>query len=84
MKLVDKVDLELEEEREGRSRRRRRQKRKVNKGWLKQRYEAGDPEVGLLGDPSGKFDYYVLYPKHSGRPSDPILPPTSSQIPLQY
>ena len=30
---------------------------------LKERYEAGDPEVDLLGEPSGKFDYYVLYPR---------------------
>ncbi|MDF3573190.1 hypothetical protein, partial [Enterobacter cloacae] len=30
---------------------------------LKMRYETGDPEVGLLGEHSGKFDYYVLYPK---------------------
>ncbi|GAA0163661.1 hypothetical protein LIER_19469 [Lithospermum erythrorhizon] len=29
---------------------------------LKQRYEAGDPKVDLLGEPSGKgFEYYVLY-----------------------
>ena len=30
---------------------------------LKERYEAGDPEVDLLGEPFGKFDYYVFYPK---------------------
>ena len=30
---------------------------------LKERYEAGDPEVDLLGEPSGKFDYYILYPR---------------------
>ena len=30
---------------------------------LKERYDIGDPEVDLLGEPSGKFDYYVLYPK---------------------
>jgi len=29
---------------------------------LKERFEAGDPKVGLLGESSGKFDYYVLYP----------------------
>lgn len=28
---------------------------------LKERYDAGDPEVGILGEHSGKFDYYVLY-----------------------
>ena len=30
---------------------------------LKERYEVGDPEVDLLGEPSGKFEYYVLYPR---------------------
>ncbi|GKE51786.1 hypothetical protein Tco_1486942 [Tanacetum coccineum] len=40
---------------------------------LKRRYEKGDPTVGLLGEPSGKFDYYVLYPKVE--PSQPLSPP---------
>lgn len=35
-------------------------------------YKAGDPRVGLLGEPSGKFDYYVLYP--DPLPSEPIIP----------
>nr|GFA17260.1 putative zinc finger, CCHC-type [Tanacetum cinerariifolium] len=35
-------------------------------------YEKGDPTVGLLGEPSGKFDYYVLYPK--AKPSQPLSP----------
>ena len=26
---------------------------------LKERYEAGNPEVDLLGESSGKLDYYV-------------------------
>ncbi|GAA0141820.1 hypothetical protein LIER_42678 [Lithospermum erythrorhizon] len=31
---------------------------------LKKRYEAGDPEFNLLGEPSGiEFEYYVLYSK---------------------
>ena len=34
---------------------------------LKERYEAGDPEVDLLGEPSGKFDYYVFYPGPKNR-----------------
>ncbi|KAI3813875.1 hypothetical protein L1987_18610 [Smallanthus sonchifolius] len=42
---------------------------------LKKRYEAGDPSVGLLGEPSGKFDYYVLYgdspPKSKPKPCKP-------------
>ncbi|KAI3824590.1 hypothetical protein L1987_06053 [Smallanthus sonchifolius] len=36
-------------------------KKKGSQKSLKKRYEAGDPRVGLLGEPSGKFDYYVLY-----------------------
>ncbi|KAM7514863.1 hypothetical protein LguiA_004446 [Lonicera macranthoides] len=28
---------------------------------LEERYRAGDNTVGLLGEPSGKFDYYVTY-----------------------
>ncbi|GKE05920.1 hypothetical protein Tco_1397938 [Tanacetum coccineum] len=38
-------------------------KRKSSQQKLKRRYEKGDPTVGLLGEPSKKFDYYVLYPK---------------------
>ena len=41
----------------------RRQKKKSTQQILRERYEAGDPEVDLLGEPSGKFDYYVLYPR---------------------
>ncbi|GJV21837.1 hypothetical protein Tco_1370857 [Tanacetum coccineum] len=40
---------------------------------LKRRYEKGDPTVGLLGEPPGKFDYYVVYPK--AEPSQPLSPP---------
>ncbi|KAI3797297.1 hypothetical protein L1987_32553 [Smallanthus sonchifolius] len=36
-------------------------KKKGSQKSLKKRYEARDPSVGLLGEPSGKFDYYVLY-----------------------
>ncbi|GJZ43210.1 hypothetical protein Tco_0590465 [Tanacetum coccineum] len=49
---------------------------KKRKSWqqkLKRRYEKGDPTVGLLGESSGKFDYYVLYPK--AEPSQPPSPP---------
>ncbi|GJZ14294.1 hypothetical protein Tco_0549524 [Tanacetum coccineum] len=35
-------------------------KRKSSQQKLKRRYEKGDPTVGLLGDPLGKFYYYVL------------------------
>ncbi|GKA69217.1 putative zinc finger, CCHC-type containing protein, partial [Tanacetum coccineum] len=48
-------------------------KRKSSQQKLKRRYEKGDPTVGLLGEPSGKFDYYVLYPK--AEPSQPLSPP---------
>ena len=41
----------------------RRRKKKSTQQILKERYEAGDPEVDLLGELSGKFDYYVFYPR---------------------
>ena len=40
-----------------------KRKKKSSQQKLKERYEAGDPEVDLLGEPSGRFDYYVLYPR---------------------
>ena len=40
-----------------------RRKKKSSQQMLKERYEAGDPEVDLLGKPLRKFDYYVLYPR---------------------
>lgn len=39
---------------------------------LQEKYENGDPKVGLLREPSGKFDYYVLYPINK---PDNLLPP---------
>ena len=30
---------------------------------LRQRFEDGDPEVGILGESGDKYDYFVLYPK---------------------
>nr|GFA14298.1 integrase, catalytic region, zinc finger, CCHC-type, peptidase aspartic, catalytic [Tanacetum cinerariifolium] len=46
---------------------------------LDTRYEKGDPTVGLLGEPSGKFDYYVLY-----RKAEPSQPPLPSQPPSPH
>ena len=40
-----------------------RRKKKSSQQMLKERYEVGDLEVDLLREPSGKFDYYVLYPR---------------------
>nr|GEX51999.1 putative zinc finger, CCHC-type [Tanacetum cinerariifolium] len=54
-------------------------KRKSSQQILKRRYEKGDPTVGLLGEPSGKFDYYVLYPK-----AEPNQPPSPSQLPSPH
>ncbi|GKA27100.1 putative reverse transcriptase domain, viral movement protein [Tanacetum coccineum] len=48
-------------------------KQKSSQQKLKRRYEKGDPTVGLLGESSGKFDYYVLYPK--AELSQPLSPP---------
>ncbi|KAF5785985.1 hypothetical protein HanRHA438_Chr10g0447441 [Helianthus annuus] len=56
-------------------------KKKGSQNALKKRYEVGDPNIGLFGEPSGKFDYYVLYgdskpkPKQT-KPSKPRRPPT--------
>jgi hypothetical protein len=44
---------------------------------LKKQYRDGDPTVGL-GEPSCKFDYYVIYPDKT---SNPIPPPPSNQTP---
>nr|GEX85101.1 zinc finger, CCHC-type, viral movement protein [Tanacetum cinerariifolium] len=52
---------------------------------LKRRYEKGDPTVGLLGEPSGKFDYYVLYPKaEPSQPPSPTQPPSPRQPPSPH
>ncbi len=40
---------------------------------MQERYEAGDPEVDLLGEPSGKCDYYVLYSKSKPSPPTTLL-----------
>ncbi|GJR02304.1 hypothetical protein Tco_0525288 [Tanacetum coccineum] len=48
-------------------------KRKSSQQKLKRRYEKGDPTVRLLGESSGKFNYYVVYPK--AEPSQPPSPP---------
>ncbi|GKB71794.1 hypothetical protein Tco_0933206 [Tanacetum coccineum] len=41
---------------------------------LKKRYEKGDSTVGLLGEPSRKFDYYSVYPDIKIEPHQPPLP----------
>ncbi|KAF5791447.1 putative transcription factor interactor and regulator CCHC(Zn) family [Helianthus annuus] len=72
--LDEAYELEYKEET-------KRKKEKGSQNALKKRYEAGDPNVGLLGEPSRKFDYYVLYgdskpkPKQT-QPSRPRHPPT--------
>lgn len=54
------IELELEQERslypKSQSHKHSQQQ------FLQERFEKGDPEAGLLGEHSGKFDYYVLYP----------------------
>ncbi|KAL2479427.1 Viral movement protein [Abeliophyllum distichum] len=40
---------------------------------LQKEYEQDSPYVGLLGKPSGKFDYYVTYTPPP-RTDDPIVP----------
>lgn len=41
--------------------RRKSRRKKTTQKILEERYKAGDPAVDLLGEPSGKFEYYVLY-----------------------
>nr|GEX54854.1 hypothetical protein [Tanacetum cinerariifolium] len=54
-------------------------KRKSSQRKLKRRYKKGDPTVGLLGEPSRKFNYYVLYPK-----AEPSQPPSLTQLPSPH
>ncbi|WP_375618967.1 hypothetical protein [Bartonella sp. AC134YNZD] len=55
-----------------------KKKKKSENQILKERYEAGDPEVGLLGEPSGKFDYYVLYPRREN-PTELLEEPSQQE-----
>ncbi|KAK1398016.1 hypothetical protein POM88_007879 [Heracleum sosnowskyi] len=58
------LDAQWEDDEEDDYRSRKGRKKSIQQK-LKERYEKGDPEVGLLGEESGKFDYYVLYSKRS-------------------
>lgn len=71
---ADSVEVELELEAERKLYPKKRKGKKSPQQLLQERYEAGDPEVGLLGDPSEKFDYYVLYLKKK-TPFNDALPP---------
>ena len=61
----------------------RRRKKKSLQQSLKERYEAGDPEVDLLGEPSGKFDYYVFYPRTKKQKPQSSPPPCKELKPKQ-
>ena len=50
---------------------------------MKERYEVGDPEVDLLGEPSGKFDYYVFYPRTKKQKPQSSPPPCKEPKPKQ-
>lgn len=54
-------DIELELEADRKFYPKHLTRKKSQQQFLQERYEKGDPEVGLLGEHSGKFDYYVLY-----------------------
>lgn len=72
-------EIELELERERGPKPKHKKKKKSSQQKLRERYEAGDPEVDLLGEPSGKFDYYVLYSR--SKPSfstTPMMTPEPS------
>ncbi|KAF3436864.1 hypothetical protein FNV43_RR19617 [Rhamnella rubrinervis] len=51
-----------------------RKAEKSSQQLLQERYEDGDREVGLLGAPSGKFEYYVQYSKPDSHNQYPIKP----------
>ncbi|KAF3431793.1 hypothetical protein FNV43_RR26529 [Rhamnella rubrinervis] len=53
---------------------RSRKAEKSSQQLLQERYEDGDREVGLLGAPSGKFEYYVRYSKPDSHNQYPIKP----------
>ena len=57
----------------------RRRKKKSLQQSLKEKYEVSDPEVDLLGELFGKFDYYVLYPRT--RKQKPQSPPSTCKEP---
>ncbi|KAL0013642.1 hypothetical protein SO802_000711 [Lithocarpus litseifolius] len=61
-----------------------KRKKKSSQQVLKERYEAGDPEVDLLGEPSRKFDYYIPYPRTRKQniPPTPCKPNHDSKPPL--
>lgn len=55
-------------------------KTKLSHRLLKEIYEFGDPIADLLGEPSGKFDFYVIYGDQKTSPSIESSPCTS-QLP---
>ena len=67
----------------------RRRKKKSSQQHLKERYEASDPEVDLLGESLGKFHFYVSYPrtrkkqktKKTKKTKQPQFPPNKESKP---
>jgi len=57
----------------------RRRKKNLSQQHLKERYEASDPEVDLLGESLGKFHFYVSYPRT--RKQKPKFPPNKESKP---
>lgn len=55
--------------------------RKTTQQKLHERYMAGDAEVGLLGEPTGKFDYYALFSKIDKSASESSAPLPEVQHP---
>lgn len=60
---VDFMEIELELEQKRRLYHKKKNIRKSPQQLIQERYENGDLEIGLLREPSGKFDYYILYQK---------------------
>ena len=47
-------------------------RKKSQQQLLAERYAKGDPKVDLLGELSGKSDYYVSYPRSKDRKNPPF------------
>ena len=67
--------------------RKKKNKKKSSQQPLKERDEARDPKVGLLGESSGKFDYYVKYSQKK-EVTKPVQAPQRSKpnkgVPIAY
>lgn len=74
---ANSLEIDLEPEQDRRPYSKKKNGRTSQQQYLQQRYKNGDPKIGLLGEPSGKIDYYVLYSKQ--KKSNPDSPPLDNE-----